>query len=156
MLEIKKTGNIFTITNEDKVTITFDSEKKSIDIDGFNLDHPGEYEKGWVLAEVKEYEDKLFYNLVTEKKYVTFIKADKFEVKEEILKFLSKIDILFIEGTKDSAKIFENIESKAVIPYGEAKSSFFLALWQNPEAQSSLKVKWDLSWDDILYVNLEN
>jgi hypothetical protein len=46
MLEIKKTGNTFTITNEDKVTITFDSEKKSIDIDGFNLDHPGEYEKG--------------------------------------------------------------------------------------------------------------
>lgn len=156
MLEIKKSGSTFTVTNDEKVAILFNSESKSLSIDGFDLNHPGEYEKGGVLIEVKEYQNSLFYNFVSERKHITFVVTDTFEIKEEILKFLSKIDILFIKGTKESAKIFDNIESKAVVPYGDAKSSFFLALWQNPESQSSLKVKWDLSGDDILYVNLED
>jgi carbon monoxide dehydrogenase subunit G len=70
----------------------------------------------------------LFYNFKVDKKNITVIPTDKFEISEEILKFLDNVEVLIIKGTKDAAKTFENIEAKVVVPYGELKSTFFTAL----------------------------
>lgn len=154
MLEIKQDGNIITAVNSDKAEIKIDTESTNVEINGFNVNFPWEYEKWGVLLEVKEYKENLFFNFVSEGKHLTFIASDKFELEEKILKFLNNIDILVIKWSKESAKIFENIESKVVIPYWDQKSWFFLAQGQNPEEVKAYKQKWDLVWDQIEYINL--
>ena len=52
-------------------------------------------------------------------------------------------------------KVFENIEAKMVIPYGEAKDMFLTAAGQHTEPVNSYKIKWDFSLDSTEFVNLE-
>jgi len=51
------------------------------------------------------------------------------------------VDVLIIKGSKDSFKIFENIEAKVVIPYGDAKDIFLNTAGQHPESVNVFKVK---------------
>jgi hypothetical protein len=69
------------------------------------------------------------------------VPSDSFELKEEILSFFGDVDILLITGTKDAAKVFENIEAKLVIPYGEGKDIFLNTLGQHTQEVDSYKVK---------------
>lgn len=154
MIEIKKNDNIFSITNSDKVEITINSESNKVEIENFDLWFPGEYEKWWILIEVKEFEDILYYNFVSDGVYISFVSCSNLELKSDLQKFLNHIDILIINWSKESAKAFENIESKIVIPYWEGKHTFFTTLGQNPEEQKNLKIKWDISGDNIEYINL--
>ncbi|MCT4616993.1 MAG: hypothetical protein N4A38_02155 [Candidatus Gracilibacteria bacterium] len=155
MIEIKKTGDNMLVLSSYKKEIVFDTEKNTIVLDGFDVNFPGEYEKGGILLEVKTYKEILFYNFKVDKKNITVIPTDKFEISEEILKFLDNVEVLIIKGTKDAAKTFENIEAKVVVPYGELKSTFFTALGQNPEEISVYKIKGELSGDNTEYINLQ-
>jgi hypothetical protein len=83
------------------------------------------------------------------------VTADAFDLKEEIVSFFWDVDILIIIGTKDAVKIFENIEAKVVIPYGEWKDIFLNTLGQHTEAVKSHKVLADLDGDRTEFVNLE-
>jgi len=93
------------------------------------------------LVEVKEYQEELYYNFLIDKKRLVIITKDNFELKEEILSFFGDVDVLVIIGTKESAKVFESIEAKMVIPYGESKDMFLHTLGQNVEEVKSYKVK---------------
>jgi len=85
---------------------------------------------------------------------VAIITEDTFELKEEILEFFGDIDVLLILGTKSAVKVFENIEAKMVIPYGEGKDVFFNTVGQHPEETKVCKVGADLSGDITTFVNL--
>jgi hypothetical protein len=87
-------------------------------------------------------------------KRLIIISSDNFELKEEILSFFGDVDVLIITGTRESAKIFESIEAKLVIPYGESKDLFLHTLGQNIEEESSYKVKNEFSLDSTEFVNL--
>jgi len=57
------------------------------------------------------------------------------------LSFFGDVDVLIIISSKEAAKIFESIEAKMVIPYGESKDMFLHTLGQNIEEVKSYKVK---------------
>jgi len=154
MIEVYNKWWKINITNSDKKSITFDTSSGEVMIDNFDVSYPWEYEKSWILLVVKEYANKLFYHFVVETKHIIMISDDNFDLKEEILSFFWDVDILIITWTKEAAKIFENIEAKLVIPYGEGKDIFLNTLGQHIEEVESYKIKAELSIDSTEFINL--
>lgn len=154
MLDISYNNNEIIIIDSDKKTISFNIDTSVPLLDKFDISAPWEYEKSWILVETKKYKNNLYYNFLVDNKRLIIISNDNFELKEEILSFFGDVDVLIIVGSKESAKIFENIEAKLVIPYGEGKDLFLHTLWQNIEEVSSFKVKWEFSLDSTDFVNL--
>lgn len=156
MIEIKYTNpTTLTLINSDKKEVNFVFDERKVFLEDFDVTHPWEYEKSWNLLEVKEYTDLLFYKLLIDGKHVCIVTSDSFDLKEEILGFFWDVDVLIIIWTKDAVKIFENIEAKVVIPYGEGKDLFLNALGQHSEPVKVFKVGADLDGDRTEYVNLE-
>lgn len=156
MIEISyKNEHTLCVKNSDKKDIFFDINDKKVLLEDFNVTHPGEYEKSGNLLEVKEYTDILFYKFLVDGKHMCIVTSDSFELKEEIVSFFGDVDILIIVGTKDAVKIFENIEAKVVVPYGEGKDIFLNTLGQHSESVKTHKVGADLDGDRTEFVNLE-
>lgn len=61
---------------------------------------------------------------------------------------------MIITWTKNAIKMFENIEAKVVIPYGEWKDIFLNSMWQHSEEVSKYKVKSDSDLNNTEFVNL--
>ncbi|MCP4523305.1 MAG: hypothetical protein GY828_03730, partial [Candidatus Gracilibacteria bacterium] len=143
------------LINSEKVTLVFDTEMNVLSIDDFDFSYPGEYEKSGILVEVKEYANNLFHHVFVDEKHIVFIQNDKIELKEEILSFFGDVDVLVIIGSKDAAKLFESIEAKIVVPFGEGKDVFLNTLGQHIEEVSSHKIKAELPFDTTEFINLE-
>lgn len=154
-MEIKNNNNILEITTNSKDKVSFNTETKKVKIDDLEVSFPWEYEKSGILLEVKEYREKLFYSFSIEAKHLLIISDDDFEHAEEIYSFFWDVDILVIIWTKAAVKIFENIEARIVIPYGETKDLFLQSLGQNIEEQDSYKIKSELPIDNTEFVNLK-
>lgn len=142
------------IQNKDKKEVRFNLDTNKVTMDWFDVSFPWEYEKSNILLEVKEYNDILFYNFLLDWRHLVLVTSDTFEIKEEILKFFGDVDLLFIVWSKQATKVFENIEAKVVIPYGEWKDVFLNTLSQHTEEVSEYKVKWELPIDSTEFVNL--
>lgn len=155
MIEIYNDNWVISIETKAKSGITLDTNTFEVKIDDLNVVHPWEYEKSGILLEVKEYNNILFYSFTIESNHLVIITNDKFEMKEEILSFFWDVDILVIVWSKESAKIFENIEARLVVPFWEGKSIFLNTLWQHTEEVDSYKVKWEFSLDSTEFVNLK-
>ena len=154
MTKITKTDNNITILNSDNKKVVFEENSQSVFLDDMNVSFPWEYEKWWILLEVKEEEKKLFYNfLIDSKRFV--IVNDYFEITEKIIAFFGNIDVLIIKWTKDTSKLIENIDAKLVIPYWEWKDIFLNNLWQKIEKTDIFKVKWELNGEITEFVNLD-
>lgn len=157
MIEISyKDSAVISIKNSDKKEIFFHFEDRKVFLEDFDVTHPGEYEKSGNLLEVKNYTDILFYKFLVDGKHLCIVTSDSFELKEEIVSFFGDVDVLIIVGTKDAVKIFENIEAKVVVPYGEGKDVFLNTLGQHSEAVTAFKVGADLDGDRTEFVNLES
>lgn len=143
------------ILTDSKNIIDFEYCSWNVKIDNLDVNFPWEYEKSSILLEVKEYDKRLFYSFTIDWINVVIISDDSFELKEEILSFFGDIDVLIILWTKQSAKIFENIEARIVIPYWSTKEIFLNTLWQNVMEVKSYKLKWELPDDNTEFVNLE-
>ena len=154
MLEITSENKILTIKSSSENDVKINYDKNEIFIGDLSLNYPWEYEKSGILIQTMEYQGNLFYNLVIEKKHILVFFIDNFEIKEEILSFFWDIDILIIPWTKEAIKIFENIETRTVIPFWEAKNIFFQNLWQHPEEIEKFKAKVELESLDTNFVNL--
>lgn len=154
-MEIFNNKWVIEIVSNSKNKIVFDASTKLVMIDNLDVTYPWEFEKGGILLEVKEYSNNLFYSFTIDSKHLVIISNDNFELKEEILSFFWDVDVLVIVWSRESAKIFENIEARVVIPYWEWKQTFLTTLWQHSEEVSSYKIKWDLSDDVSEFINLE-
>ncbi len=155
MIEVNNSGNNLIITDSSKNKVMLNTDSLGVTLDSFDVSYPWEYEKSWTLLEVKEYEEKLFYNFLIEWKHIIIITSDSFELKEEILTFFWDVDILIIIGSKESAKIFENIEARVVIPYWDSKDIFLSTLGQHIEEEEIFKLKWEFAIDATEFVNLK-
>jgi hypothetical protein len=155
-MEIVNNSWTIEVTSSSKNKIKFNTETQDVFIDDLLVTHPWEFEKAWILLEVKEYSNILFYSFTADQKNILIVSNDTFDLKEEILSFFWDVDVLIITWSKESAKIFENIEARIVVPYGEGKQTFLTNLWQHIETVKSYKVKWDLSLDSNDFVNLED
>lgn len=154
MIDITKSWDKILLKDTNKKEIVFDTNSLDVAVDWLSVSFPGEYEKAGILAEVREFDSNLFYSFTIDSKHVFIVPTDKLEIKEDILSFFWDIDVLIILWTKDAVKVFENLEAKLVIPYGEQKDLFLWALWQHIEQVESYKLKWDLDWDRTEFVNL--
>ena len=154
-MEIRKKKNILEIESDSKWIIYFDEETKEVKIWDLIVSYPWEYEKSGILLEVKEYSWELFYSFAVDSKHIFFVLTDNFELKEEIVSFFWDVDVLIIVWTKKSVNIFENIEARVVIPYGEGKDLFLQSLGQNISPVSNYKLKADLSLENTEIVNIE-
>jgi len=154
MIEISNKSGVISVETSTKSKITLDTNTLEVKIDDLNVVHAGEFEKSGILLEVKAYADKLFYSFTVDSKHLVIINDDNFELKEEILTFFWDVDVLIIKWSKESAKIFESIEARVVVPYGDWKSAFLTTLWQHIEEVKSYKVKWELPIDNTEFVNL--
>ena len=155
MIEISKKSTKIVIQDSNKKGLIFDTSTWEVQLDGYDVNHPGEYEKSSILLEVKEYSEILFYNFLIDGKHLVIVTSDSFELKEEILSFFWDVDILVITGSKDAAKVFENIEAKLVVPYGDWKELFLTTLGQHTEEVDSYKVKAEFALDATEFVNLK-
>lgn len=78
------------------------------------------------------------------------------EPDERLSEFLGDIDILLLPGAKDAGKTVEKLESRIVIPYGEARETLLHSLGQTLEAVRKFKPKdSDFEATDVKYVYLE-
>lgn len=155
MVEIFNTNTSIQIKNSDNVIISCDITTAQVSIWDYKIDFPGEYEKSWVLLEVLEYSEKLFYSFLVEWKVIVVLFYDDFEMKEEIMSFFWDVDILLVIGTKNAPKIVENIEARVVIPFGEGKDVFLNTLWQHKDEIDTFKLKWDLWIENTEFINLK-
>jgi hypothetical protein len=148
-----------TLQNALPVIVT---EKKSIQlwdtlvIDWLEITLPGEYEKSGVLLNSKMVNGHLLHDLHIERKSVGFIPASIIECTEELMAFYGDLDILFIEWKKEDIKIFESLEARIVVPYGEQKDIFLLGVWQAElEGVDKFKTKEsDFEGETTLFVKL--
>lgn len=154
MLELKNNAGTISIVDSNKTEIKFETESNNVYLGDFDVSYPGEYEKSGILLEVKEYNEKLFYHFLVDGKHLVIVNTDTIDLKEEILSFFGDVDILVIHGSKESAKLFENIEAKLVVPYTEGKDIFLNTLGQHIEEVASHKIKAELSIDTTEFVNL--
>lgn len=144
----------YEIQTEEKSSIFFSTDSEKVYIWDYDVNFPWEYEKFWILLEVKEHKNTLFYHFFVEWKHIAIIPTDEMELSEEMLSFFWDIDILFIKWNKNSVKIFDNIEAKVVIPYGEEKSQFFLNTNSKPEPTKTYKVPKELDWENTDFVEI--
>lgn len=154
MLEIFNENTLLKVKNSDNKVIVVDTVNKKVSIDDFGIDYPGEYEKSWILSEVFEYEQKLFYSIHNEQKLIMVIFDEVNEIKEELLEFFGDVDVLLVAWTKNMQKLIENIETRVVIPFGEGKDVLLNTLWQHKEEISSFKLKQEMWEENTEYVNL--
>ena len=155
MIEIKSSGNEILVKTAENVNLTLNTETNSVEIEKFDVSYPGEYEKAGILLEVKEYEGKLFYHFVVDGKHLVIINTESIELKEEIVSFFGDVDILLIHGSKSAAKLFENIEAKVVVPFGEGKDIFLNTLGQHIEEVPVAKIKSEMPLDNTEFYNIE-
>nr|MDD3720388.1 hypothetical protein [Candidatus Gracilibacteria bacterium] len=150
-----RNNNLVTQSSAKK-EIIFNLETKDVSIDDFSVSNQGEYEKSGILVEVKDYENNFFYSISVDGYHVFIITTDSFELTEDILSFFGDIDVLLLPGSKNSIKIYENIEAKVVIPYGEGKDVFFATISQHKDEVENFKVKGEIMGDVTEFVNLKN
>jgi len=154
MLEFRLENDLINIKYSGKEKISINTTNNNISIGDFLIDFPWEYEKSWVLVEVKEYNNELFYSLVVDSKTLLVVFKDNFELKEEILSFFWDIDFLIIKWSKESAKIVDNIEAKAIIPFWDWVDVFLNTKWKTLEWEKVFKLKWDLDDTTTTYIKL--
>lgn len=155
MLDIFYEWKKLLIEDSDTKWISFNTETKQVFLDWYDVSFPWEYEKSNILLEVKEYLDNLFYHFLIDTKHLVIVTSDNFELKEEISDFFWDVDVLVIIWTKEACKLFESIEAKIVVPYGEAKDIFLNTLGQHIEELDRYKHKWELPIDNTEFVNLK-
>lgn len=150
-MDIAKKWNAIVLSGEKK-EIVF--ENWEIIVDSLKINFPGEYEKSWVMIHVIEKNDKLIYQLKFLDKNIWYISFDELEIDEEVSNFFWDIDILIMKWSKQSVKIFENLETKNIVPYGEQKDIFFSTLWQTIEPVVSQKIKEAIWENEVTFINL--
>ncbi len=152
-MEITSKNDQIVITS-DKKEITF-SSPTSITLDGMVIDFPGEYEKSGFLVTFHEIQEKCLFTLRVEGKNVAYVPTDTLEITEKVVDFLGNIDILILPGDKNATKIFENLETRMVIPYGPEAPLFLTTLGQNIEAVEKYKTKEsDFEVEGTVFLNI--
>lgn len=156
MIDIQSNWTNLVIKNSENKKIEFNYSNKEVKIDWFLIDFPWEYEKAWILLEVKEHENNLFYSFSIDWNVLLLIPEDNFELKEEIVSFFWDVDVLLINGSKNSPKIIENVEARVVVPFWEWKDICLNTLWQHKEEIESIKLKnSDFENDETQIINLK-
>lgn len=151
-MEIIENNAHIEITSEKKSIVLAD---EAIQVDGMNIDFPGEYEKSEILIHAAEFGNSIVYELRIEGRVIAYLPPSCREASEELSGFFQNLDILVLQGSKDAAKISEILDARIVVPYGEGKDSFLTAFGQAIEATDKFKPKEvDFEGESTVFVRL--
>ena len=125
-MEITLPNNTPTITTEKKIV----SLGETLTIDGLEITLPGEYEKSGVLVQSKLIDGVLVHELQVERKIVWYVPSSITETSEGLIEFFHDLDVLFLSGSKGAVSLYESLEARVVIPYGEGRDVFLTAVGQ--------------------------
>jgi hypothetical protein len=154
-MDITSRNNQIVITS-DKKEIIFGTPT-SITLDTMVIDFPGEYEKSGFLATHHEIQGVSLFTLRVEGKNVAYVPTDTLEITEKVVDFLGNIDVLILPGDKNATKIFENLEARMVVPYGEETPIFLSSLGQNIDMVDKFKTKEsDFEAEGAVFVRVGN
>lgn len=154
-MEIFYKKNQLIIQNTSKKEVVFDIDSKEVFIDSFSISAQWEYEKWEILAVVKKHNDSLFYNIHLDWYKIVIVPTDVFDFSEEFLSFFGDIDLLILPWSKNSIKIYENLEAKIVLPFWEWKDIFLNSISHNKEEVENYKIRWEILWDTTEFINLK-
>jgi hypothetical protein len=126
-MEISTSQNILSIVT-DKKAVRFDAS--GLDIDGLKIDMPGEYEKSGVLLQTRLIDGHLVHELQVERKIVGYVPAEILAPSDALIAFFDDLDVLLISGSKSDIQIFEALEARVVVPYGEFRDGFLQSVGQ--------------------------
>jgi len=152
-MEISLNQNVLTITT-DKKLVTFGPE--GLAIDGLAITMPGEYEKSGILLQTRLIGENLVHELQIERKIVGYVPPEVLEASEEIIAFFDELDVLLVSGSKSDVQIFETLEARMVVPFGEFRDAFLQTVGQaGLEAVDKYKTKEaDFSGETTVFVKL--
>lgn len=152
-MEISLNQNVLTIST-DKKLVTFGPE--GLSIDGLAIVMPGEYEKSGILLQTRLIGESLVHELQVERKIVGYVPAEILEASEDLIAFFDELDVLLISGAKSDVQIFETLEARVVVPYGEFRDTFLQTVGQaGLEAVEKFKTKEaDFSGETTMFVKL--
>lgn len=146
-----KNGNVVVVSDKKEIEFL----PSAMSLDGLMIDFPGEYEKSGFMLNFHEIQEKKLFVVRVEGHNIAYIPTDTLEITEEVVDFFGNIDVLVILGDKNSTKIFENLETRIVVPYGQEADIFLTSLGQNIESVDKYKSKEsDFENDGVIFVKL--
>ena len=103
MLEIFNENTLLKVKNSDNKIIVVDTVNKKVSIDDFGIDYPWEYEKSWILIEVKEYKNDYKFFLLFSFSIIILIfliqiMFDSYFIEERLTSYLPKYIVDLIGG----------------------------------------------------------
>lgn len=151
-MEILEKNSHIEISSEKKTIVL---EGQSIVVDEMKIDFPGEYEKSGILVHCLEINETLVYELRIEGRVIAYIPETLTTPTEELTGFFQNLDILVLNGTKDSTKLSELLDARIVVPYGEGKDTFLTTFGQALEPTDKFKPREiDFEGETTVFVRL--
>ena len=126
-MEISPRSDALLITSEKREILL---ESDAVSVDGMRFDFTGEYERAGVGVEVRMVAGVFVATLHIERKNIAYIAAEIAEVPEDIVEFFGNIDILLLPSGRHITKLYEILEARIVIPFGESAHEALTALGQ--------------------------
>ncbi len=112
-----------------------------VNIDNYAMDFPGEYERGGIFVEIREYSNTLLYILTIEGKVIIFLTEGTKTESLETLRDLNEKDMVIFPASESLWKTVETWEASVVVPYGAETENFLAKLGQTTEKTLSTTIK---------------
>jgi hypothetical protein len=113
----------------------------SLDIDGYTMDFPGEYERRGIFVEIRESHNQLLFILTIEGKTWIYLPSDTSADSLEVLRDLNNKDAVIFPAHDSLWRIVETWEALVLVPTGDTTAEFLTKLGQTLESSASHTIK---------------
>ena len=114
---------------------------KSVVIDGYVMDFPGEFERRGVFVEIRESGSNLLYVITIEGKTLIYLPEGTSAESLEALRDLNNKDMVIFPASESLWKTVETWEASVVAPFGSKAADFLSKLGQTVEKSDSASIK---------------
>jgi|GEM_PF-1096760 len=114
---------------------------KSVVIDDYVMDFPGEFERRGVFVEIRESNSNLLYIVTVEGKTLIYLPEGTSSESLEVLRDLNNKDMVIFPASESLWKVVETWEASVVVPFGDKAAEFLSKLGQTVEKSDSASVK---------------
>ena len=114
---------------------------KSVVIDGYVMDFPGEFERRGVFVEIRESGSDLLYVITVEGKTLIYLPEGTSSESLEALLDLNNKDMVIFPASESLWKVVETWEASVAVPFGSKATEFLAKLGQTVEKSSTASVK---------------
>lgn len=137
-LSLGKNGSYVDITEGGaRISLT----ETAVLINDYAVDFPGEYERNFIFAEVRETQSGLIWILTIDGKTLIYLPTSVTVESLETFRDINNKDIVIFPASETLWKTLETWEVSVAVPYGPQTHEFLTKLWQAVEATPSVAIK---------------